>query len=43
MEGPDFNLEFQPAYGEAVPVAEIERLTDIYAAILAAYFSEPPK
>ncbi|MDE3114809.1 MAG: succinyl-diaminopimelate desuccinylase [Pseudomonadota bacterium] len=28
---------------EAVPVAEIERLTDIYAAILAAYFSEPPK
>lgn len=28
MEGPDFNLEFQPAYGEAVPVAdEVERIT----------------
>ncbi len=28
---------------EAVPVAEIERLTDIYAAILVRYFSRPPK
>lgn len=28
MEGPDFNLEFQPAYGQAVPVAEgVERIT----------------
>lgn len=28
MEGPDFNLEFQPAYGEAVPVADgVERIT----------------
>ena len=28
---------------EAVPVAEIERLTDIYAAILDRYFTAPPK
>lgn len=28
MEGPDFNLEFQPAYGEALPVADgVERIT----------------
>ncbi len=28
---------------EAVPVAEIEKLTEIYAAILASYFTKPPK
>jgi len=28
---------------ECVPAAEIERLTAIYAAILEAYFTEPPK
>ncbi|MDE2350650.1 MAG: succinyl-diaminopimelate desuccinylase [Alphaproteobacteria bacterium] len=28
---------------ECVPVAEIETLADIYAAILASYFSKPPK
>ena len=27
---------------ECVPVAEIQALTDIYAAILAAYFAKPP-
>jgi len=28
---------------ECVPVADIERLTDIYAALLDAYFANPPK
>jgi succinyl-diaminopimelate desuccinylase len=28
---------------ECMPVAEIEKLTDIYAAILSAYFVAPPK
>ena len=27
---------------ECVPVSEIEALTDIYAALLADYFSNPP-
>jgi succinyl-diaminopimelate desuccinylase len=27
---------------EAVPIAEIERLTDVYAAVLEAYFRDPP-
>jgi succinyl-diaminopimelate desuccinylase len=27
---------------ECVPVAEIRALTDIYAALLAAYFAKPP-
>lgn len=28
---------------ECVPVADLERLTDIYTALLAAYFENPPK
>jgi hypothetical protein len=28
MDGPDFDLDFEPAYGEAVPVAPgVERIT----------------
>jgi hypothetical protein len=27
---------------ECVPVSEIGALTDIYAAVLAAYFAKPP-
>jgi acetylornithine deacetylase/succinyl-diaminopimelate desuccinylase-like protein len=28
---------------ECVPVAEIQSLTDIYTALLKAYFANPPK